>query len=62
MIVTLFVFGYIKTCFVIGWSGWKSFSKGTRGGVEMVLVGSIAAGAAMGLVAAFNHNFESGVN
>jgi VIT1/CCC1 family predicted Fe2+/Mn2+ transporter len=56
MIVALFLFGYAKTCFVIGWSGWKNISKGARGGVEMVVVGSVAAGAAMGLVMAFDHS------
>lgn len=56
MVIALFLFGYIKTCFVIGWSSWKNVFKGARGGVEMVVVGSVAAGAAMGLVMAFDHN------
>ena len=55
MVIALFLFGYIKTCFVIGWSSWKNIFKGARGGVEMVVVGSVAAGAAMGLVMAFDH-------
>lgn len=61
MIIALFVFGYVKTCFVIGWAGWKNSIKGTRGGVEMVIVGSVAAGAAMGLVRAFDRNAGAGV-
>jgi vacuolar iron transporter family protein len=56
MIVALFVFGYVKTCVVIGWQGNRNIQQGCFGGIQMVLVGSIAAGAAMGLVRAFNHN------
>jgi vacuolar iron transporter family protein len=55
MIVALFVFGYTKTAFVAGWSGWRCILGATKGGVEMVIVGSVAAGAAMGLVIAFDH-------
>ncbi|KAF2117440.1 putative calcium transporter [Lophiotrema nucula] len=51
MVLTLFVFGYLKTVVVQSWEVvWKSI----RGGVEMVVVGSIAAGAAMGLVVLFS--------
>lgn len=60
MVFALFVFGYTKTCFVIGWAGRTNMLKGVRGGVEMVVVGSVAAGAAMGLVVAFDH--YSGAN
>jgi len=56
MIVALFTFGYTKTCFVSGWRGWRQTFLGVRGGVEMVVVGSLAAGAAMGLVIAFNNH------
>lgn len=55
MVIALFIFGYVKTCFVIGWSGRKNIYQGCRGGLEMVVVGSVAAGAAMGLVMAFDH-------
>lgn len=55
MIVALFVFGYVKTCAVIGWRDARNVQKGCFGGIQMVLVGSLAAGAAMGLVRAFNH-------
>lgn len=54
MIAALFVFGYTKTCFVSGWRGSRNAWKGTIGGVQMVVVGSVAAGSAMGLVKAFN--------
>ena len=54
MIVALFVFGYCKTCFVSGWKGRTSVIGGMKGGGEMVVVGGLAAGCAMGLVRAFN--------
>lgn len=54
MIIALFAFGYTKTAFVSGWQGWRNIGTGVRGGMEMVVVGSAAAGAAMGLVIAFN--------
>lgn len=56
MIIALFSFGYTKTCFVCGWKGWRKILLGVRGGVEMVVVGSLAAGAAMGLVVLFNNH------
>ena len=54
MVIALFVFGYVKTCVVEGWEGGKAIRAGCFGGVQMVVVGSAAAGAAMGLVRAFN--------
>lgn len=60
MVVALFVFGYVKTCVVVGWNGGRCIRQGCYGGVQMVIVGSAAAGAAMGLVRLFNHN-EGGV-
>lgn len=53
MVVALFLFGYGKTCFVSGWGGRRNIRKGLVGGIQMVLVGGIAAGSAMGLVKAF---------
>ncbi|KAF2100556.1 vacuolar iron transporter Ccc1 [Rhizodiscina lignyota] len=53
MIAALFLFGYCKTCFVSGWRGSRNVWKGTIGGIQMVVVGSVAAGSAMGLVKAF---------
>lgn len=55
MVVALFAFGYSKTCVVEGWEGGRCVRGGCAGGVQMVVVGSLAAGAAMGLVRAFNH-------
>jgi VIT1/CCC1 family predicted Fe2+/Mn2+ transporter len=56
MIIALFIFGYVKTCVVIGWQGSRNIRQGCFGGIQMILVGSLAAGAAMGIVRAFNHN------
>ena len=53
MIVALFTFGYTKTGFVTGWSGGRNVWKAVVGGGQMVVVGSLAAGSAMGLVKAF---------
>ncbi|KAK8177206.1 putative vacuolar iron transporter Ccc1, partial [Phyllosticta citrichinensis] len=50
MAFALFVFGYGKTVVVHGSSGWRSKWSATKGGIEMVIVGSSAALAAMGLV------------
>lgn len=53
MAIALFLFGYGKTCFVSGWAGRKNIRKGFVGGLQMVLVGGVAAGSAMGLVKLF---------
>ncbi len=54
MAVTLFAFGYGKTCVVTGWRGTRCVLKGVWGGVQMVIVGGAAAAAAMGLVKFFD--------
>lgn len=54
MVVALFAFGYVKTCFVQGWQGSRNVMLGIVGGFQMVLVGGVAAGVAMGLVKGFN--------
>jgi VIT1/CCC1 family predicted Fe2+/Mn2+ transporter len=56
MVLALFTFGYVKTCVVVGWDGGKNIRAGCFGGVQMVVVGSAAAGAAMSLVRLFNQN------
>ena len=53
MAVALFLFGYGKTCFLSGWLGKRSLRRGLVGGAQMVLVGGVAAGSAMGLVKGF---------
>lgn len=50
MVITLLVFGYVKTCVVRGWSGRANVMAGIWGGVQMCCVGGVAAGAAIGLV------------
>jgi vacuolar iron transporter family protein len=55
MAFALFTFGYVKTCVVTGWRTRHCVLQGVLGGVQMVVVGGAAAGAAMGLVKAFNH-------
>ncbi|KAJ5792936.1 uncharacterized protein N7503_008914 [Penicillium pulvis] len=60
MVVALFIFGYGKTCFVCGWRGRRNIRKGVVGGVQMVLVGGLAAGSAMGLVKAFSMLADGG--
>ncbi|KAM3065076.1 Protein ccc1 [Clarireedia jacksonii] len=54
MVFTLFVFGYVKTAVVMGWQGSKNIKEACFGGIQMVIVGSAAAAAAMGLVRLFN--------
>ncbi|KAK0742420.1 VIT family-domain-containing protein [Apiosordaria backusii] len=50
--VALFTFGYVKTGVVVGF-GRQHAKKCMLGGVQMVVVGGMAAGAAMGLVKGF---------
>jgi VIT1/CCC1 family predicted Fe2+/Mn2+ transporter len=59
MVFALFVFGYTKTGVVIGWRGGRNIREALFGGLQMVVIGSCAAGAAYGLVRAFNHNVEA---
>ena len=50
--ITLLTFGYVKTCIVVGWAGKKNILAGTKGGLQMLLVGAAAVAAAIGLVKA----------
>ncbi|KEZ42991.1 Vacuolar iron transporter [Scedosporium apiospermum] len=59
MALALFVFGYVKTCVVCGWRGAHRVLQGIYGGLQMVVIGGVAAGSAMGLVMAFNHISDS---
>lgn len=54
MAVALFTFGYVKTGVVVGWEGRRCVRKAVFGGIQMVVVGGAAAGAAMALVKAFD--------
>lgn len=51
MVVALFIFGYLRICTVIGsWSCQRTIKTGCWEGIKMVLVGSVAAAAAMAFV------------
>lgn len=54
MALSLFSFGYGKTCFVSGWQGREKVWEGTKGGFQMMLVGGTAAICAMSLVRLFD--------
>lgn len=54
MAVTLFAFGYVKTCIVRGWKGSINVRAGVMGGIQMCVVGGLAAGAAVCLVKLVN--------
>lgn len=55
MVVALFAFGWVKTGVVRGWRGRVNVLLAVKGALQMVVVGSVAAGAAVGLVRAINH-------
>ena len=60
MVLALFLFGYVKTCLNVGWRSGTNVLHGVIGGAQMVLVGGTAAGAAMGIVRAFDYRPASG--
>ena len=55
MVISLFIFGYVKTCVVVGWQGYRNIRAACWGGVQLVCIGGLAAACAMGLVKAFDH-------
>lgn len=55
MVVALFLFGYAKTSAVTGtWFGGNDIRQGCKEGIQMIVVGSVAAAAAMGSVKLFS--------
>ncbi|GAB7344868.1 hypothetical protein MBLNU457_3312t1 [Dothideomycetes sp. NU457] len=54
MALALFVFGYGKTCFVTGFRGRANVCAGVKGGVQMMVVGGLAAGIAMAVIRLFS--------
>jgi len=56
MVLALFAFGYGKEGAVTGFGGGRNIRMCCFSGVQMVVVGSVAAGAAMGLVRLFNRD------
>ncbi|KAA6411009.1 MAG: hypothetical protein FRX48_05320 [Lasallia pustulata] len=55
MAIALFIFGWGKIAIVHGWKGRKNVMLCVKSAVEMVGVGTVAAGTAVGLVRAMNH-------
>ena len=55
MVATLFVFGWTKTAITGGWKGRANAKANTLAAVQMVVIGALAAGAAVGLTRAINH-------
>lgn len=56
MVVTLFGFGFVKTCVVLGWEDGRNAREASFAAVQMVIVGSVAAVAAMTLTRLVNEN------
>ena len=54
MAFVLLVFGYAKTVAVRGFRGQANILAGVKGSIQMLIVGAVAAGAAVGLVRALN--------
>ncbi|KAL8787630.1 MAG: hypothetical protein Q9195_007676 [Heterodermia aff. obscurata] len=55
MAVALFAFGWVKTGVVVGWRGGENVRQAFKSAVQMLVIGGVAAGAAVGLVRAMNH-------
>ena len=55
MIIALFAFGWGKTGVVVGWRGRSNVVQALKSALQMVLIGGVAAGAAVGLVRAMTH-------
>lgn len=55
MAIVMFVFGYIKTCVICGWKGQENILAGLKGAIQMLVIGALAVGAAVGLVKAIEH-------
>lgn len=54
MVVALFAFGWAKTAAVSGWTGRANLWESLKGGFQMILIGGVAAGAAVGIVRGFH--------
>lgn len=55
MSLALFAFGWVKMGIVVGWRGREKVLQALKSALQMVLIGGIAAGAAVGLVRAIGH-------
>ena len=56
MVIALFAFGWGKTGVVVGWSGRQNIIACLKGAAQMTIIGSAAAGAAIGLVRAIDRH------
>lgn len=61
MVVCLFAFGWVKTGSVVGWKGRRELKMGVFGAGQMVGLGVIATGAAVGIVRGINGGEKSGL-
>lgn len=52
--IALFIFGWVKTGVVRGWRGKTNVIAALKGALQMMLIGGVAAGAAVGLVRAIH--------
>lgn len=55
MVGALFVFGWTKTAITGGWKGKSKSWDNAKAAIQMVLIGAVAAGVAVGLIRALNH-------
>ena len=56
MAIALFLFGWGKTGIVVGWSGRQNMIACLKGALQMLMIGSAAAAAAVGLVRAIDRH------
>ena len=61
MVLALLVFGYGKTGVTSGWAGHVNVLRCVRGAVEMLVIGGLAAGAAVGITRGINSAFHGDV-
>ncbi len=55
MASALFAFGWTKTAITDGWKGKANCWANAKAAIQMVLIGAVAAGVAVGLIRAVNH-------
>ena len=56
MVIALFTFGWGKTGVVVGWKGRQNVIACFKGAMQMTVIGSVAAAAAIGLVRAIDRH------
>ena len=58
MVLALLIFGYGKTGVTSGWGGRQNVLRCVRGAIEMLVIGGLAAGAAVGITRGINSAFD----